>query len=321
MFYWLDEIENRLALQQERGQLSHALLIHGPVGTGRRYLALSLAARLLCLAPPEPAAAENPAARLDPDLVMDRHPDFELLQPPAEKRSLPIDRVREMIRFLQLTAHQGGPKVALITAAEALTHQAANSLLKTLEEPPAGCNLLLVAANVSRLPATVLSRCQRVRVPLPPTRELLNWPDAAETEDWPEALNLAGGSPLLARDLQRAKFPAEARQMEGDLAHVASGEASPLAIARRWSKLDAELCLGWLYRRTAEEIRRLLGAAAPKSTEHLQIHSEASNMEPAFALLREIGELRRLQGAGLNSELSLAQVLDHWRGGLLREQH
>ncbi len=319
MFFWLDEIENRLALQHERGQLSHALLIHGPVGAGRRYLALSLAARLLNLPPPEPAVAECPGVRLDPERVMNRHPDFELLQPPADKRSLPIDRVRDMIGFLQLTAHQAGPKVALISPAEALTHQAANSLLKTLEEPPAGCNLLLVAANVSRLPATVLSRCQRVRVPLPPAGQLQDWLGAEDAADWSEALKLAGGSPLLARDLQRAKFPAEARRLEADLSDVKLGEASPLAVARRWAKLDAELCLAWLYRRGAEEIRGLLTTSASGDSGHLQNAAEASNMEPAFALLREIGELRRLQGAGLNAELSLAQVLDRWRGGLVRE--
>ncbi len=87
-----------------------------------------------------------------------------------ESRQIRIEQVRELADELALTSHQGGYKVGILTPADALNRFAANALLKTLEEPPARTLLILVATQPSRLPATILSRCQRLRVRAPEPR-------------------------------------------------------------------------------------------------------------------------------------------------------
>ena len=285
------------------GQLPHALLLHGPTGIGREWLALWLAGRVLGA----PGLAHPQAAG--------EHPDLLRLAPPADKQILPIERVRELVEFLQLTAHQGGAKVALLRPAEAMSRAAANSLLKTLEEPPPGSLILLLSAAPSRLPATVLSRCQRLRLPLPGRDQGLAWLAGQDAGvDWAPLLALAGGAPLKARGLRDQDFATEAARLAEELAALGRHAASPVAVARRWARLPGSDWLDWLYRAVAEQIRSALAGDPELRTRHLQNPPDGLNMEGLFACLREIAELRRLHGGGINMELALASLLARWQG-------
>lgn len=311
IYPWLTTISDELSRRQQAGQLAHALLIHGPAGTGRHQLAYWLASQMLGM-------PESPVTTVQGRLVADSvpaHADLVTVQAPEDKRVIPIDQVRDMIGFLQLTAHQGGHKIAVVSPAEALSHQAANSLLKTLEEPPAGSLIMLIAEIPGRLAATIVSRCQRIRVPLPASAKARAWLEQESPgPDWNTALRLAGGAPLLALELQRQGFLDEAARMEADLVSLSAGEVSPASVARRWGKLAAGQCLDWLYRRASLDIRTRLTGDVNSGTAHLQIVDDPLNIEPLFTYLRELGELRRLLGAGLNMDLNLAYLLDAWYG-------
>lgn len=311
---WLEPTATDLATLHERGQLPHAVLLHGPAGIGRRHLALWLSARVLGAQCPDPAITGDPEADIGLTEAL-LHPDLLIAQPPPDKRTLPIERVRQLIAFLQLTAHQGRGKAAVIAPAESMSHSAANSLLKTLEEPAAGTLIVLVASAPGRLPATVLSRCQRVRVGLPARSLAADWLQRTQGEaDWPELLELAGGAPLTALRLHAARFGAEARRLEDELAALARADAEPVAVARRWVKVGAPRCVDWLYRRTAREIRARSLAGENAGTGSLQNAPDLLNISRLHMMLRELGELRRLTGSGLNMELALAQLLDGWYG-------
>jgi DNA polymerase-3 subunit delta' len=140
----------------DSGQLGHALLVTGPDQVGKTTLMLSLAAELL----PRGSWPGDPAA----------HPDLWLEDSPEERIS--IRRVRaggdpgSLQEFLGLRTWAGGARVAIIARADRLTEEAANSLLKTIEEPPPGTHLLLTAHSPERLPATVVSRCGRLSLGL-----------------------------------------------------------------------------------------------------------------------------------------------------------
>jgi DNA polymerase-3 subunit delta' len=318
---WLLGPAQSLADAHARDQLPHAILIHGPAGTGRRLLALWIAARVLGI-DEFPLSPEV----YDDDLLnaerLPAHADLTLVQPEPDKQNISVDRIRELIKFMQLTSYQKGSKLALISPAQALTTQAANSLLKTLEEPPGATVIVLVTDALSRLPATVISRCHRVRVNLPAGAPALDWLRREYADvSWSEVLDLAGGAPLTALKYQQDGFPKQAMELEKDIQALKNRQISPVAAAQRWARRDSERCLTWLYLRASAEVRALITGEGIESTpnsslRHLQNQGKNLNMEARFSYLQEIGELRRLRGTGINMDLNWMYLLSRWYGGL-----
>ena len=312
---WLSELEATLAAAVDRGRFPHAMLIHGAQGSGRRHLVTSLAARLLHL-----SGAGDPAAATEGDLL--RHPDFLGVNPEPDKQSISVDQIRELIEFLQLTSHQRGAKLVLLYPADAMTLNAANGLLKTLEEPPAGSIIFLVAEVLSRLPPTIISRCQRVRVPVASPEIALPWLQQIDTDpDWASILELAGGAPLLALEMHQTGLTDRADEFNRDLEALIGRREDVIAVAQRWLGRDYGFALRWLYWKVALRIRQQLVDTAgmaqrPDSRSmHLQTVADAPNMESCFGYLRAVGDLGRLQTTGINAEMNLARLLFAWYGG------
>jgi len=314
---WLEAESNRLATLLERNQLPHALLIHGPIGVGRRSLATWLAQRLLGEDAEIPDFIGLHPEQSDDELAS-RHPDFSLIAPEEDKKTISVNQIRELIGFLSLTSHQGGAKVVVVSPAQAMTREAANCLLKTLEEPTDNSYLILIVEAPSRLPATVISRCHRIRVALPDQPIAASWLHSIDpTVDWPEVLKLSAGAPLAALALHHSGFVKIVEKLETDLAALRQGTESAARIAKRWVKFDQEPCLRWLAYKLSAEIRaqyeRCADESIQKPVQHrLQKGFETLNMEPDFAALVRIGEMRYSQGSGLNMELHLTEVLTRW---------
>ncbi len=194
------------ALLSRREAFPHALLIVGPRGIGKHALALNLAQGLLCESPVVDGLACGRCAGCryaeggtHPDLLRLELSTFDHeTQERKATETIAIDRVRALIDFVQLSSHRQRAKVAVIAPAERMNANAANALLKTLEEPPAGTFLLLVAEAPGRLPATVVSRCRRLPGPQPTPDEARAWLAGHGVPDGALALSLAGGAPLLA---------------------------------------------------------------------------------------------------------------------------
>jgi DNA polymerase-3 subunit delta' len=197
-----DWLAAQLAVRERR---HHALLITGPAGLGKSILALNYAQALLCETPrPDGLACGTcagcvyVAARTHPDLqVLDLHEfkDDEW----KSVNEIRVDRVREVTRMMETSAHRGGRRVAVVTPAERMNAEASNALLKTLEEPPPGAMLVLTSDQPGRLLKTVVSRCLRVPAPRPDNAQAIAWLASQGVGDAAAALAEAGGAPLAAR--------------------------------------------------------------------------------------------------------------------------
>jgi DNA polymerase-3 subunit delta' len=222
------------AFRSRLERLPHALLVHGAPGVGKLALAERMAQLLLC---EHADAARRPCGQCEGCrwFLGGNHPDFRRLEPeaiarqpvemeegeegatdtsPARRTKQPslqikIEQVRELADFLNLRSHRGRLRVALIHPAEDMNENAANALLKGLEEPPAGAIFILVSHRPARLPPTIRSRCVALAVPLPPKEVALKWLAAQNVKDAERWLAYAGGAPLRALD-----YAAEAPLLE-----------------------------------------------------------------------------------------------------------
>ena len=199
-------------LMADKNRLPHALLLRGQSGIGKLDFAISLSQALLC----EQVDSQSEACGKCPScgwFEQDNHPDFRLLSPEQtankededttkstkKKTQIVVDQIRGLSDFLTLSSHKSnGLRIVVIHPAEGLNAAAANSLLKMLEEPPPNVVFILVAHQAQKILPTIMSRCQKIDMPVPSTEVALTWM-REEGVDNPEALlDYAGGSPLLA---------------------------------------------------------------------------------------------------------------------------
>jgi DNA polymerase-3 subunit delta' len=143
------------------GSPSHAYLFHGPAGTGKRAVARAFAAALLMRGARNPATVAERVAR-------DSHPDLTWVTPSGAAEMLVVDIEEPVVAAASRTPFESARRVFVIEGAETMNDQAANRMLKTLEEPPPFTHLVLLADRREDVLATIASRCQPVRFdPLP----------------------------------------------------------------------------------------------------------------------------------------------------------
>ena len=142
---WLSSFAKSWCDREAHGRIPHAVLLTGPVGVGKRAAATWIARRRLGI--------DTTAALPVYPATQPEHADLHWITPLEDKESIGIDQIRELVGEFALTSYEGAGKVAVIEPANAMTDNAANSLLKTLEEPPGTAMLILVAERSGRLPA------------------------------------------------------------------------------------------------------------------------------------------------------------------------
>ena len=158
----------------EQDRMPHALLLHAAAGFGLEKFAGQLAQMCLCQAQ---AGETRPCGRCAACRLFSKgnHPDFVLLEGEGAKGSIKIESIRQLAEFMHNSSHLGSYRIILVKEAEKMTTQAANSLLKSLEEPPAKCLFFLMTYWPSRLLPTIRSRCQTVRLATPLYEQTLSW--------------------------------------------------------------------------------------------------------------------------------------------------
>ena len=198
------QVVDRLWRAMDRDGLHHAYLFEGPPGLGKHTVARLLAKAANCERQDLPALERPCGACASCKLIeSDNHPDVVTLAPLPDRKTpvISVSQVRELVRSVALSRFSARRRFLIVDPVDAMRDEAANALLKTLEEPPPATGFVLVTAQVSSLLPTILSRCQRVRfspVPVP------------DVERWLTARGVADASTLAALSLGR---PGEALRL------------------------------------------------------------------------------------------------------------
>ncbi len=282
---WQAPLWDQLVERDAQQRLPHALLLHGTAGIGKGRLARLLALSLLCEKPQQHLPCGNCyacqmfAAGSHPDFFLaDNHygldkneDDDEPKKSKAKKTAVPskqikIDCIRNLIQFGAQTAHQNGKRVALIEPAEWMNHNAANALLKTLEEPGDGMHIILVSHQPSRLLPTLRSRCQALFCATPDAMQSLTWLQQQHiSKERAEAvLAFTHQAPLKALDAANEQHDVLHKEVMEVLEASRNGTINYLAAAETLVKHDATTILDWWLTLVHQKMRRNPRAASVK---------------------------------------------------------
>ena len=246
-----------LAYQEQR--LPHALILVGPQYVEKTHFAREFAQFLLCLSPLNGVACSQcKSCQL---CIAGTHPDWINVEPEEPRKVLRVDTIRQVQARLQQTAQQGGNKVCVISPAEQMNENAANALLKILEEPPANTYFLLVAHHASKILPTIISRCQRLSFAIPAQQDIVDWLSDDFTKDAiQQALEKGRGFP--GRVYQLLNGGIDTQMDESLLDALFSGRQTAQDLAKNIDSSQLPEFLDGFLRLTSRSVKNSQGDAA-----------------------------------------------------------
>ena len=328
LYPWQQSQWRQLQQTISRQRLPHALLLTGPNGTGKRAFTDALARSLLC---EQPDAEGQACGSCHSCKLLDagNHPDFMLLKPAPPKKStsdnpvlsIKIDAVRELIERLSTTSQMQGRRVAIIEQADKMVHAAANSLLKTLEEPGDDTVLILHSARPHLIPITIRSRCQKLALPIPERRMALDWLQQQGVNDAENRLAQAHGAPLLAMDDEQSEkivLDAAGREVVAKAMLARASRQSALLYASELAKLPKYpaliCCLDWVsdiikLKTAADTSAPLVHATARQPLGAIAAQADSTRL---FRFYDSLCEAIRQEAIALNPQLLWESLLISW---------
>ena len=331
-----NDLEKLLA---RRAQLPHALLLFGQKGIGKTALAFSFAQSLLCETPQKTGEACGQCAAC---LWFEQgsHPDFRLVRPDAlaevieeagesegdaasesstkdtkegkkASKEIRIDQIRGLANFINLGSHRSGVRVVLLYPAHALNLNAANALLKMLEEPPPHTLFLLVSEGLDGLLPTILSRCQKVPVAPPEAALALAWLKEQKITAAESLLAEAGGAPLLALELAGQDDLRQAQKI------LFQGLAQPqqmdaLLLADKLYKLPLPTTVDWVQRWLHDLVAvKSVGAVRyyPAQQQALSTLAHQIAVQAVLGFARQVTQFAAIATHPLNPRVQLEALL------------
>lgn len=219
-----------------RDRLHHCYLFEGPVGVGKHTAAIGVAQAAACetMLGSRPCKTCQTCAQFEKGL----HPDLIVVEPDPERatRTISVEQAREVVRQVGLRRYNARRRTVIIDPVDSLMPQAANALLKTLEEPPEGTGFVLVTARVSSLLPTVRSRSQRIRFRAVPEAELARWLAERGLEQPERLARRAQGSPGAALALSEGGLAASDAIRGDALAAITGDQGARESFAEKLAK-------------------------------------------------------------------------------------
>ena len=296
---WQRSTWNLFAGQRARAQVPHALLLSASPGMGLHDFSQHIIASLLCTQ--NNAGAACGACRSCISFAAQTHPDLYRIEPAKDRASIGVDAIRELSGQLAMTPQAGEYQVAVIEPAEIMTREAANALLKTLEEPAEQTVLILMSEQAGRLMPTILSRCQRLRLAQPDLQSVREWLGSYSKDQnaIQLAIELAAGAPQRAAEiLSDGSLPAY-REFCGQLARLGQAEFDRVSFAKTSAQNLSQFCD--FYQ------QQLLSAQRQAN------HARAQNPTQILAIAeidRQLQRLRYWPGTGIRIDLAVLRLLD-----------
>ncbi len=323
-FAWQQEYWNQLIGQHRSGRLPHALLLAGEEGIGKYHLARAMAAYLLCRQPAETACGECASCAL---FHAGTHPDLMEVMPESEGKQIKIEQIRKLQTFANKTAQQGGFRVVVLQPADAMNINAANALLKNLEEPGNNVLFILLSHRISAVMPTIKSRCQQFSLPIPDRELALHWLNnhlsshaALHAE---KLLKMAQGNPLLAQELADEALHKQRDKLFFAMENLTRG-GDPVELAPGFIEGDLQWTLRWMQQWLNDWCRWMVtqddaDLSFPDMLPLYRQWQHASSLEKARLLFQDIGRLRTqlLSGANPNLQLAMEALLIRWADKML----
>jgi DNA polymerase-3 subunit delta' len=246
------------------------------------------------------------------------HPDYINVQLEEDSSVIKVDQIRWLAEKLSFSSHQGGYKVAILNPAGNMNISAANSLLKTLEEPSDNTVLVLVCERSSQLPPTVRSRCQQLKVDVPEQETALQWlAGQGITGPARTYLQMAHGAPLEALKQAQAGSIEARREHFDSLVDILEGRTSPLATALSWSKEDDLRGIRWMREWLMDLLRIIMtgqnsGVRSEDLVDRLETLARRLDCRVLFAQLDRINRTLGITSGSLNRQLLTEDILLAW---------
>lgn len=324
------------SLARLRAFLPHAILFYGSEGIGKTAFVERFAQSLLC---------ESPAADGQPCdqcmscgwFVQYSHPDYRRIRPEifdegaesdeedstdteakkssaksarAPSKEIKIDQIRALTDFMNISTHRRGKRVIVLYPAEALNSAAANSLLKTLEEPGPETVFLLISNSIDRLLPTILSRCRKFALSVPPQTEALRWLEAQGVDDADIWLAEQGGAPLSALALAQSGSRETMDEFLAQLARPSTEGA--LKTAERLQKIPTLELVSWMQRWLYDLFSVKLSGRIryyPRYRKELAALADRAQTEALLRALKSANDRRAVAQHPLSAKLFIEDML------------
>ena len=308
-------------------RIPQALLITGNKGLGKQQLAKQFAVALLCATPQVNGIACGFCSSC---LLVNAqtHPDFIQIHPDEPGKGITIGQIRSLLTQLTLKPQFETYRVVIVNPADKMNNAAANAFLKCLEEPTERTSIILITEKPSKLPATVISRCQKLAIATPDKETVVDWLAETLQVKSPQApvlqkgelhcnVSLAQGAPLLALDYVNDKTLTLRNECFDAWMAIAKQLKAPVIIAEDWHKLPASPLIFWITSWIIDLIKcfyhtQIENLYNPDLKGQLQKLSQQLELKGLYKLYDLLLAARQRFDTQINKQLLFEEILIQW---------